>query len=101
MNNPLDLFAWKLRSERKRQHLTQKALAERLHMSVRTIIEIEKCKRCLCREKQGGDPEIYRGRQTGGDITKRQITRSGLMCPAALLFYPIFMRANQSSICEL
>ena len=26
MNNPLDLFAWKLRSERKRQHLTQKAL---------------------------------------------------------------------------
>ena len=24
--------------------LTQKALAERLHMSVRTIIEIEKCK---------------------------------------------------------
>ena len=44
MNNPLDLFAWKLRSERKRQHLTQKALAERLHMSVRTIIEIEKCK---------------------------------------------------------
>ena len=44
MNNPLDLFAWKLRAERKRQHLTQKALAERLHMSVRTIIEIEKCK---------------------------------------------------------
>ena len=44
MNNPLDLFAWKLRTERKRQHLTQKALAERLHMSVRTIIEIEKCK---------------------------------------------------------
>lgn len=44
MNNPLDLFAWKLRSERKRQHLTQKALAERLHMSVRTIIEIEACK---------------------------------------------------------
>lgn len=24
--------------------MTQKALAERLHMSVRTIIEIEKCK---------------------------------------------------------
>ena len=44
MNNPLDLFAWKLRTERKRQHLTQKALAERLHMSIRTIIEIEKCK---------------------------------------------------------
>lgn len=31
-------------AERKRQHLTQKALAERLHMSVRTIIEIEECK---------------------------------------------------------
>lgn len=44
MNNPLDLFAWKRRAERKRQNLTQKALAERLHMSVRTIIEIERCK---------------------------------------------------------
>ena len=44
MNNPLDLFAWKLRSERKRKHLMQKALSERFHMSVRTIIEIEKCK---------------------------------------------------------
>lgn len=44
MNNPLDLFAEKLLVERKRQHLTQKALADRLHMSVRTIIEIEKCK---------------------------------------------------------
>ncbi len=64
MNNPLDLFAWKLRTERKRQHLTQKALAERLHMSIRTIIEIE-------------------------------------MCPAALLFYPIVMRANQSTLYEL
>ena len=28
MNNPLDLFAWKVRSERKRQHLTQKQLSE-------------------------------------------------------------------------
>ena len=27
MNNPLDLFAWKVRSERKRQHQTQKPLA--------------------------------------------------------------------------
>lgn len=44
MNNPLDLFAWKLRAERKRQNLTQKALAERLNMSVCTIIEIEGCK---------------------------------------------------------
>ena len=44
MNNPLNLFAWRVRSERKRQHLTQKKLAERLHMSVRTIIELETCK---------------------------------------------------------
>lgn len=44
MNNPLDLFAWKVRTERKRQHLTQKKLAERLHMSVRTIIDLETCK---------------------------------------------------------
>lgn len=41
MNNPLDLFAWKVRSERKKQHLTQKRLAERLHMSIRTIIDLE------------------------------------------------------------
>lgn len=44
MNNPLDLFAWKVRTERKRKHLTQRKLAEQLHMSVRTIIEIEGCK---------------------------------------------------------
>lgn len=44
MNNPLDLFAWKVRSERKRQHLTQKQLAERLHMNSRTIIDLENCK---------------------------------------------------------
>ena len=40
MNNPLDLFAWKVRSERKRQHLTQKQLAERLGMNPRTIIDL-------------------------------------------------------------
>lgn len=44
MNNPLDLFASALRTARKKQHLTQRDLAERLHMSVRTIIEIETCK---------------------------------------------------------
>ena len=44
MNNPLDLFASALREARRKQHLTQRALAERLHMSVRTIIEIERCK---------------------------------------------------------
>lgn len=43
MNNPLDLFAWKVRTERKRQHLTQRQLAERLHMSPRTIIDLETC----------------------------------------------------------
>lgn len=41
MNNPLDLFAWKVRSERKRKHLTQKQLAERLGMNPRTIIDLE------------------------------------------------------------
>ena len=44
MNNPLDLFASALRSARATQHLTQRALAEKLQMSVRTIIEIERCK---------------------------------------------------------
>ena len=43
MNNPLDLFAWKVRSERKRRHLTQKQLAERLGMNPRTIIDLETC----------------------------------------------------------
>ena len=43
MNNPLDLFAWKVRSERKRQHLTQRKLAERLNMNARTIIVLETC----------------------------------------------------------
>ena len=37
MNNPLDLFAWNVRSERKRQHLTQKQLAEKLGKSERTV----------------------------------------------------------------
>lgn len=44
MNNPLDLFAQKLRTERDRQEVTQSELAERVHMNVRTIIQIEKCK---------------------------------------------------------
>ena len=42
MNNPLDLFGIALRAARIKQNLTQRALADRLHMSVRTIIEIEK-----------------------------------------------------------
>ena len=43
MTNPLDLFAWRVRTERKRQHLTQKQLAERLGMNPRTIIDLENC----------------------------------------------------------
>jgi len=44
MQNPLDLFSTALRAARARQGLTQRALAEKLHMSVRTIIEIERHK---------------------------------------------------------
>ena len=41
MKNPVDSFAAALRAAREKRHLTQKALADNLHMSVRTIIEIE------------------------------------------------------------
>ena len=41
MKDPVDSFAAALRAARARRHLTQRALAEKLHMSVRTIIEIE------------------------------------------------------------
>ena len=41
MNNTVDSFAAALRAARAKRHLTQRALAEKLHMSVRTIIEIE------------------------------------------------------------
>lgn len=44
MNNLLDLLASALRSARIKRGLTQRALAERLSMSVRTIIEIERCR---------------------------------------------------------
>ena len=44
MTNLLDLFASVLRSARIKRGLTQRALAERLNMSVRTIIEIERCR---------------------------------------------------------
>ena len=37
MKNPVDSFA----AARAKRHLTQRALADNLHMSVRTIIEIE------------------------------------------------------------
>ena len=44
MQNPLDLFAADVRAARIRRNLTQRQLADKLHMSVRTIIEIERCK---------------------------------------------------------
>lgn len=44
MTNLLDLFASVLRSARIKRGLTQRALAEQLNMSVRTIIEIERCR---------------------------------------------------------
>ena len=44
MKNPLDLFAADVRAARIRRNLTQRQLAKNLHMSVRTIIEIERCK---------------------------------------------------------
>lgn len=44
MQNPLDSFAAALRAARIKRILTQRELADKLHMSVRTIIEIERCK---------------------------------------------------------
>jgi transcriptional regulator with XRE-family HTH domain len=44
MQNPLDSFAAALRAARIKRNLTQRELADKLHMSVRTIIEIERCK---------------------------------------------------------
>lgn len=41
MQNPVDSFGIALRTARKKRNLTQKELAELLHMSVRTIIEAE------------------------------------------------------------
>ena len=48
MNNPLDLFAWKVRSERKRRHLTQKLLvAKELNISVDAAIFPEMVKQTV------------------------------------------------------
>lgn len=44
MQNPLDLFSTALRAARATHGLTQRELADKLHMSVRTIIEIERRK---------------------------------------------------------
>lgn len=44
MKNPLDLFAADLRAARIKRKLTQRQLADMLHMSVRTIIKLECCK---------------------------------------------------------
>ena len=134
MNNPLDLFAWKVRSERKRQHLTQKQLAERLGMNPRTIIDLETCQSnpkfetvvlvakelnisvdaaifpemvnqtvsktvvdFFAGKSEAENRKIYRALQTGGSLPERRVTRSGSMCPAALLFHPFAMRAVYSS----
>ena len=44
MKNPPDLFAAEVRVARVKRNLTQRQLADKLHMSVRTIIELEGCK---------------------------------------------------------
>lgn len=44
MDNVVDLFAAKLRAKRAEQTLTQEGLADRLHMSKRTISEVKRCK---------------------------------------------------------
>jgi transcriptional regulator with XRE-family HTH domain len=44
MDNVVDLFAAELRAKRAAQTLTQEELADRLHMSKRTISEAERCK---------------------------------------------------------
>ncbi len=41
MQNPIDSFGIALRNARKNRNLTQRELAEKLHMSVRTVIEAE------------------------------------------------------------
>ena len=133
MNNPLDLFAWKVRSERKRQHLTQKQLAERLGMNPRTIIDLETGKSnpkfetvvLVARElnisvdaaifpemvnqtvsktvvdffagKSEAEIEKFIALCKQAEAPERRVTRSGSMCPAALLFYPFAMRAVYSS----
>ena len=112
VNNPLDLFAWKVRSERKRRHLTQKQLAERLGMNPRTIIDLETCqsnpkfetvvlvaKELNISVDAAIFPEMVNQTvsKTGGSLPERRVTRSGSMCPAALLFHPFAMRAVYSS----
>lgn len=44
MNSVLDTLGIFIREARKKNHLTQRELAAKLNMSVRTIIEIEKCR---------------------------------------------------------
>lgn len=44
MKTPLDLFAADVRTARIKRNLTQRQLADKLHMSVRTIIDLEGCK---------------------------------------------------------
>lgn len=44
MNNVLDVLGRTVREARKKRHLTQRELATKLNMSIRTIIEIENCR---------------------------------------------------------
>lgn len=42
MPNPADAFGREMHTKRRMQNLTQKDLAEKLHMSVRTVIQTER-----------------------------------------------------------
>lgn len=42
--NHVDMFAQRLREKRAQDKLTQREVAERLSMSIRTIVDIETCK---------------------------------------------------------
>jgi len=44
VQNPLDLFGAKARAKRIDKRLTQQAIADKLHLSVRTVIDIELCR---------------------------------------------------------
>lgn len=44
MQNALDQFAHEVRKKRHKLGMTQKQFAEQMHMSARTIIELENCK---------------------------------------------------------
>ena len=51
--NHVDMFAQRLREKRAQDKLTQREVAERLSMSIRTIVDIETCKSSPRFEKEG------------------------------------------------